>query len=210
MLNENLKKPFFFSLLSHAALFGIFSFSLGYKLPNFGTTRVFFLGSFLNNNEIAIPLNKTTSVPLHNKNIPAKISLPQNNSNVSYSYGYTKPVADISLVQGKIPFYPQKEPWKFTQARTESSIMFYPQIPYNFLLYFKDRQVANIEIMFNLNSTNGINAVDIKRKISSGNLEADLLSMRYISHYLFIQQSRFPLNKWQTVKIELRAKDGSD
>jgi len=44
--------------------------------------------------------------------------------------------------------------------------------------------------------------ISLRRKISSGNLEADLLSMRYIGHYLFIQQEGFASNVWQTVKIE--------
>jgi len=47
----------------------------------------------------------------------------------------------------------------------------------------------------------------IKRKISSGNLEVDLLTMRYIGHYLFIQQKRFTPNNWQTVKIDLSEKE---
>ena len=41
----------------------------------------------------------------------------------------------------------------------------------------------------------------------SGNLEADLLSMRYINHYLSVQQQMFPVNKWQVVKIELSAQN---
>jgi hypothetical protein len=47
------------------------------------------------------------------------------------------------------------------------------------------------------------NSILVKRRISSGNLEADLLSMRYISRYLFMQQRGFVPNKWQTVKIDL-------
>ncbi|MGE5197021.1 MAG: hypothetical protein ACM3IL_00745, partial [Deltaproteobacteria bacterium] len=75
------------------------------------------------------------------------------------------------------------------------------------LLYFKDRQAAHIELMFNVLPDGKSNSMDIKRKISSGNLEVDLLTMRYLSHYLFIQQAGFPANKWQTVKIELSPKN---
>ena len=73
-------------------------------------------------------------------------------------------------------------------------------------LYFKDRQLAHIELAFNIISGQKINPVVVKRKISSGNLEADLLSMRYISHYLYIQQAAFPSDVWQEVKIELSPK----
>jgi hypothetical protein len=57
--------------------------------------------------------------------------------------------------------------------------------------------------MFKVDSSGGRNSLEIKRKISSGNLEVDLLSMRYLSPYLFIQQNRFTPNNWQTVKIDL-------
>jgi predicted transcriptional regulator len=87
--------------------------------------------------------------------------------------------------------------------------MFYPQLPYYFQIYFKDRQRARIELMFNVVDQDNKNIVMVKRKISSGNLEADLLSMRYIGHYLSIQQAGLPKNNWQSIKIELSAKDPS-
>jgi hypothetical protein len=84
--------------------------------------------------------------------------------------------------------------------------MFYPRLPEHFLLFFKDRQVVHIELMYNVAPRYKTNVITLKRKISSGNLEADLLSMRYIEHYLFIGQTKFVKNKWQTVKIDLSAK----
>jgi hypothetical protein len=87
--------------------------------------------------------------------------------------------------------------------RKESVIMFHPLLPYQLQLYFKDRQQVHIELMFNIIPGKEKNSILIKRKVSSGNLEADLLSVRYISHYLFIQQARFQPNNWQTVKIDL-------
>jgi hypothetical protein len=81
--------------------------------------------------------------------------------------------------------------------------MFYPRLPYHFALYFKDRQTVHIELMFQVISGAQRNSILVKRRVSSGNLEADLLSMRYISRYLFIQQRGFAPNKWQTVKIDL-------
>jgi hypothetical protein len=85
----------------------------------------------------------------------------------------------------------------------ESVLVFHPLLPYQLQLYFKDRQTVHIELMFNIISGRENKAIVVKRKISSGNLEADLLSLRYISHYLFIQRARFQPNNWQTVKIDL-------
>jgi hypothetical protein len=91
--------------------------------------------------------------------------------------------------------------------KKEPEIIFHPLLPYSFTLYFKDRQIAHVELLFNIVSNKGLrNAAVIKRKISSGNLEVDLLIMRYIEHYLFIQQARFTPNTWQSVKIDLSAK----
>ena len=40
-----------------------------------------------------------------------------------------------------------------------------------------------------------------------GNLEADLVCMRYVSHYLFMQQEKITPGIWHTVKIDLSAKE---
>jgi hypothetical protein len=93
------------------------------------------------------------------------------------------------------------------EERKESSIMLYPALPQHFLLYFKDRQIVHIELLFWIDSIDRTGYVDIKRKISSANPEADLLAMRYISRYLLIQKMQFLPQSWQTVKIELSPKD---
>jgi len=110
----------------------------------------------------------------------------QEKDNVSLT-GFTRELTPISLMSG----------------RKESAIMFYPRLPYHFALYFKDRQTVHIELAFAVISGDKRNSILVKRRISSGNLEADLLSMRYISRYLFMQQRGFVPNKWQTVKIDL-------
>jgi hypothetical protein len=86
-----------------------------------------------------------------------------------------------------------------------AAIVFHPVLPYSFSLYFKDRQVAHVELIYRLQPEGGQGSIAVKRKISSGNLEVDLLSMRYIRRYLFIQQAA--KNDWQTVKIDLSAKE---
>jgi hypothetical protein len=91
--------------------------------------------------------------------------------------------------------------------RKDSSIMFHPLLPYQLQLYFKDRQAVHIELQFKIEPGMGRRSIAIRRKISSGNLEADLLSIRYMQHYLFIQQARFSPDTWQTVKIDLTTKN---
>jgi len=118
-----------------------------------------------------------------------------------------KPPVALSLNKDKIIFAQNLIPRYVASERKEPAIMFYPRLPYHFALYFKDRQTAHIELSFQVTSAGKRNSIMIKRKISSGNLEADLLSMRYISHYLFIQQAKGVANKWQTVKIDLSAKE---
>jgi hypothetical protein len=108
--------------------------------------------------------------------------------------------------EGKKHFIFQSAPPSLPIRKKEAVIMFYPQLPYNFLIYFQDRQLVHIELMYNIISRDSANSIIIKRKISSGNLEVDLLSMRYIGHYLFIQQDAFAPNIWQTVKIDLSTK----
>ncbi len=100
-----------------------------------------------------------------------------------------EPLKSPPVISG-IPRYP------------EPAFTLHPLLPYRFDLYFKDRQQVHIELEFSVTRSDSRNFVSLRRKISSGNLEADLLSMRYIGHYLFIQQARFSLGVWQPVKIE--------
>lgn len=114
---------------------------------------------------------------------------------------YVKPLAGISYISRreavKSPSIAQNIPF-----RKDPVFTLHPLLPYQFDLYFKDRQAVHIELEFSVTRSQSRNFVFLRRKISSGNLEADLLSMRYIGHYLFIQQARFAADAWQTVKIE--------
>jgi hypothetical protein len=114
-----------------------------------------------------------------------------------------KPLSTLSPAGQRSVQMPLSAPIAAFPERKEPVILFHPLLPYQFELYFKDRQVAHIELFFQVKKNANRNAVQVKRKISSGNLEADLLSARYISHYLYIQQQRFEPNAWQTVKIDL-------
>jgi hypothetical protein len=91
--------------------------------------------------------------------------------------------------------------------RKAPEIIFHPVLPYDFQLYFNDRQVAHVELKFKVDAKDNSNYIRIKRNISSGNLEVDLLTLRYIERYLFIERMRFKPESWQTVRIDLSEKN---
>jgi len=120
---------------------------------------------------------------------------------------YFKPQVTLIFNSDKLLFREKPAQKPQVLARKESVIMFYPLLPAYFSLYFQDRQIAHIELLFNVTTTGKASpSVIIKRKISSGNLEADLLTMRYIGRYLFIQKTLFMPDNWHTVKIDLSAR----
>jgi len=209
IFSTSLKKSIFISLLGHITLFSIFSFSFGYKIPKVDYTGVSFWGAILQSPDLISRENfkSQDTKEIFMKKFNTKPIDKTNREYPCLSSYYLKPAAIARLNEDKIIFVQKKTPMLLSPARKAQAIMFYPLLPYHFLLYFKDRQVAHIELMFNIISSPRTNSIAVKRKISSGNLEADLLAMRYISHYLFIQQAGFPMNDWQTVKIELSPKD---
>ncbi|MDD4909974.1 MAG: hypothetical protein PHR44_04755 [Candidatus Omnitrophica bacterium] len=83
----------------------------------------------------------------------------------------------------------------------QKALFFHPRIPYHFLLYFKDRASVHIELEFFLSAKG--DALEVRRRVSSGNLDADLLVWRHINHWLFLRREQLPRNLWQTVKIDL-------
>jgi hypothetical protein len=104
-----------------------------------------------------------------------------------------------NLTTEKTPYFEYSSLPKIKNVN--SSIMFYPPMPYHFLLYFRDRQTAHVEVSFFISPEGKI--VEIKRKISSGNPEVDLLIMRNLINFLNHCKSNFVLGSWQTVKIDL-------
>jgi len=232
MTNSFFMQAIFISFLGHITLFSMFSLSFGPKIPEVNFSRVYFWGAIfrspdlMNNrnfdigyktgrltgkSEITV-LNKINRENLlasrdyfpasRHSGIPPKAGeagsrpIPNNNWR-------EKPPVSLTFNQEKIAFTRETTPISLMSGRKESAIMFYPRLPYHFALYFKDRQTVHIELAFAVVSGAQRNSILVKRRISSGNLEADLLSMRYISRYLFMQQRGFVPNKWQTVKIDL-------
>ncbi|MCM8795252.1 MAG: hypothetical protein NC928_00960 [Candidatus Omnitrophica bacterium] len=208
MAETCLKRTIFISLLGHLVLFSIFSLSFGPCIPTIDYTPVNFWGIILSDAELIT--HKFRASP-QKEILKRTEDLLPDKTKIDYSFlplhFYLKPPVDLSININKMPYLKESPSLIFVQRKKSSVMMFYPQLPYHFLVYFKDREVAHIELMFNVLSKEGINTIAIKRKISSGNLEVDLLAMRYISHYLFIQQKNFTPNNWQSVKIDLSAKN---
>jgi len=105
----------------------------------------------------------------------------------------------VNLTEDKATYF--KSTPLLKTKKTDSSLMFYPPMPYHFLLYFKDRQTAHMEVAFYISSKSKV--VGMKRMISSGNPEVDLLIMRNLNHFLNICKSNLKLGSWQTVKVDL-------
>lgn len=203
MKNTALGKTILFSLLGHVAAFSIFSFSFGQRMPSPDYNSASFLGQVLS------PSDLSTQAPAVNirqeimpRLDPALIRTPEREIPGAGSY-YLRPTLNLPFNPDKTAFTPAPSGLHPAKIMQKPVIMLYPELPYNFLLYFKDRQEVHIELEFNILSSGFRKSIAIKRKISSGNLEADLLSMRYIGHYLFIEHSNFPQDSWQTVKIDL-------
>ncbi len=198
------KKALFISLLGHITVFTVFSFSFGPRIPKANFSNISFLGAILPNLDLTPSLYTRTLIRKPDTLVLDKVS----RESTLVSREYLKPPVILAFNTEKKLFAQQDLMLSWVAAkRKEPAIMFYPKLPYHFALYFRDRQSVHIELEFKIISSAGRNTAVIKRKISSGNLEADLLSMRYIGHYLFIQQAGQVTNKWQTVKIDLSAKE---
>ncbi len=212
MTTQIFKSALVISLLGHLTVFSLFSFSFGYKIPKTDYTGVSFWGQFLNKSEflqpqpkISTPTPKSLVRGLMRKPDTSVLDkagsrpIPNNNWREKPPLTLTFNLRKEVFIKSTSTFLPLR--------KKEPEIIFHPLLPYSFTLYFKDRQIAHVELSFNIVSNKALrNAAVIKRKISSGNLEVDLLIMRYIEHYLFIQQARFTPNTWQSVKIDLSAK----
>jgi hypothetical protein len=213
------KKSLIYSLLGHLTVLSIFSFSFGRRLPSAADyAKVAFWGDFLAAYQVSKPLSAGYDLArdsINNIGIikgffarKPETGVLKNTEIKPYAAPkwYIKPQLVSGFGVEKRVFVRKTAPERFVRKSTEPSIMFHPVLPYDFTIYFKDRQVAHVELMFNIVSSGKRNSIEIKRKVSSGNPEVDLLTMRYISHYLFMQENRFSPDNWQTVKIDLSAK----
>lgn len=200
------KKSFLISLAGHIALFGILGFSFGAKTPPVKFCEVHFWGGVLRACDLlSMPRPDSRGVKYAFEKRKDAL-MPEKMDDEDYPFSGSisiKPQVKFEPGEEKSAFKPSHVQGPEKLRAKESVIMFYPRLPYDASLYFKDRQVVHIELAFNIASNVKYNSVAIKRKVSSGNLEADLLSMRYISRYLYIQQAGLRPDNWHTVKIDL-------
>lgn len=199
------------SLLGHAVLFFMFSFSFGPKPSLIEYPVVNFRGSVLTDLDLKYfsPAHTFTLSPRGNiidvrhkpaAAVAAKISEP----GTFFAADSVKPAMPAGFKNDKPVFF--EKAVLPESAKIKPVIMFYPKLPPYFNIYFQDRQMVHIELLFNISGDRPATAITVKRKVSSGNLEADLLSIRYISQYLFIQRLRFRPDSWESVKIDLSTK----
>lgn len=209
MTNPVFKKTVFISLLGHITVFSIFGISFGNRIPRVEYTSVSFWGQFLRDSQVSRPIpNNINQIKEFFTNRLDTSALDRTTRESAFlSMYYLKPPFTLAFNSEKEAFIEKPEDRFSSPKRAKPPIIFHPLLPYGFTLYFKDRQVAHVELMFKIASDGGRNSILVKRKISSGNLEVDLMAMRYIGHYLFIQQSNMLANNWQIVKIDLSAKD---
>lgn len=83
-------------------------------------------------------------------------------------------------------------------------LLMYPMLPGYFPLYFKDREKAHIGLSFRITPApaGGREYIEVKRKISCGNLEVDLIVLRQVEYYLLLQRRYFQGGKWHNVNID--------
>jgi hypothetical protein len=205
MRESSFKQAIIITLLGHVAFFGVFTFSFGRPIVPAMYPDISFWGQVLYNSQVS-PVRQKNAQSL-NKGLFLKPDISMLDEQISpkesVAGSYLKPQTLLVLGAQKHTFVQVEQERPSRLKRKEPTILFHPLLPYSFPLYFKDRQVAHVELEFNIVSSPTRSFTVVKRKVSSGNLEVDLLSMRYIGRYLFMQRQRFPPNTWQTVKIDL-------
>jgi len=208
---SGLSRSFLVCFFGHLVILAIFSFSWDKPCSFLGYGQVYFLGNFFHPSGVVsergfFQYPSLLREPARASSFLARRSLPLPLKPEFFSpVIYNKPILPSTFAGEKMS--PEVHPLQLALPQSKpSSIIFYPQLPQQLLLFFKDRNQVHIELAFKILPQNKPNIILVKRKISSGNLEADLLSMRYISRYLFIQRFRFPLDSWQLVKIDLSPK----
>jgi hypothetical protein len=193
----NVARPAGISLVAHCAAAVLFSFSLGISTRPFPYPGVLYVGKVAHAPITWVRQGLLPRVYLRRPDAPVpseKVAVPA---------GYAKPAHALPVLGDKVPAYVSTVPAALP-PRPDSSVMLYPQLPPGFLLYFSDRQKVHIELSFMISRTfSSVPELVLQRRISSGNLEADLLCMRHISRYLFMRKDRFVPEQWRTIKIDL-------
>ncbi|MCM8789767.1 MAG: hypothetical protein NC916_01920 [Candidatus Omnitrophica bacterium] len=195
-----LKNSFIISLFCHLLVFSLFSLSFGRKVGDIKYPYVVFWGNILPSSQI---------LPSDHLDVGERLPL-QHLPSISFSCNgpgnfYLKPHFQLASERQNLTQHIKSSYLSTLPQKKEQQLLFHPLLPGGFVIYFKDRPVVHIELKFNIIAGKKGNPVFVKRSISSGNLEVDLLSKRYIERYLYIQQAAFTPNIEQTVKIDLSA-----
>ncbi len=185
--------------------FGVFEPVITPRARLAGPQNTVFLGPIVQPRDLLVPPFLAAKAGAKPRNITT-VSPPRDEVTLSPSVkDVLKPVASLIRPVEK-PTFVEREVSNFVyKPKEKPALTFYPVLPYSFTLYFTDRQTAHMEFTFYISDDGKITRV--KRKVSSGNLETDLLAYRYITHCLFLQEGRFPVRTWQSVKIDLARKD---
>lgn len=210
-----LRNALILSLSWHILCAGIFSPTFGPGLDRLHFPEILFLGSILDSDDLRPYQRQDKSIQpslnprISQFNLKASVLKDRNGTNLFSLIKYKRPLFNLNYdKEAKIIALRQSDYDILEGTRRASSLVFYPRLPYSFLIYFKDRQRAHIEFSFYISEKGVVTFVD--RKITSGNLEVDLLASRYISRHLNLIKGQFPLNSWQTVKIDLTRRDDKD
>lgn len=203
-----LKNALILSLVGHIVCAGLFTPTFGRYLDRLNFSNVSFLGAILNVKDLQVNL-PSTILSDNRINLTDLSVLPINiedSQRPFVSMSSLRPNLNLAFEKtDKITFSPKIDAHIVASNTKDPQVMFYPRLPHSFLIYFKDRQKVHIEYKFLISQKEKIAFID--RKISSGNLEVDLMASRYIARHLNLVKSKLPVNSWQTVKIDLTRKN---
>jgi hypothetical protein len=213
------KRPFFVSCCVHLCVFSLFCFSFKPRTINVPVFAVSYLGEGADSFNAGVGFPNAPAFTrrqlfsffnLKRSRLFSRTGL-DDAKNKRYRMllsTYLKPRLAVAGSGDKRGFVDKGEPARFLLPHKAPVFVFHPILPAGFSLYFKDRQLAHVELSYRLSSGPGLRFLpEVKRKISSGNLEVDLLCQRYITNYLFAQRLAFAPSAWQVVKIDLSDKD---
>ena len=210
-----LRNALFVSLIWHILCGGVIDPTFGEILGNAHFPEVLFLGSILDSRDL-VSHSQEKREDRHSKdslysyinlfNFKTSVLSKEKGESFSSLIKYKRPLFNLSYQpEEKIITRARLDHSILDEYKKDSSLVFYPRLPYSFLIYFKDRQKAHIEFSFFISKEGVITFID--RKITSGNLEVDLLASRYINRHLNLIKGQFLTDTWQTVKIDLTRRD---
>lgn len=205
-MSFNFKTAVLVSALWHAACFGGVELTLGrsFAEAKWGSTGIAFLGPILQRardypqSRQAVKQSAADKLLARNLSEMLGLAASEGQNLIFGEVAWDKPSL-IFFAEGKSAYFELAPTLHLEPA--DSSVMFYPPLPYHFLLYFKDRQVIHMEVAFYVCSEGKI--IDLKRGASTGNPEVDLLIMRNLFHFLNLYKTEFMPESWQRVKIDL-------